>query len=376
MARRGAGEGSVYKESATGRWRVKVRLPDGRIKRMNAANQQEAIRKLKEFRPPRAGGEVTVTAYAKEWLNEVEQARVETGDIRARTLAWKRQMLEFYVIPAIGKRRLSELRVTDVMWLLKGMAHAGLSRATIKGVRGVLCQMLDQAGVEERVDKNVARLAIMPAGIQPSIQKRESMTLDEARAMLAAVRGERLEALFVTALMLGLRPGELLGLRWADVDFEEATIYVNGSLGADGMVGDTKTEESKQTLEAPGLVLDALRAHKVRQAQERLKASKPWPDNDMVFASRVGTPTSHGALRKINKRICEAAGLGKWTPHEYRHTAGSLLLDAGVHREDVRRILRHKNMRMIDQVYGHEIRPTVSAAVGPMEELFKREAAQ
>ena len=249
-------------------------------------------------------------------------------------------MLEFYVIPAIGRRRLGELRVTDVMWMLKGMANDGLSRATIKGVRGVLCQMLSQAGVEERVDKNVARLSIMPAGIQPSNQKRESMTVDEAKAMLDAVRGERLEALFVTALMLGLRPGELLGLRWADVDFDAGTIFVNGSLGRDGTVGDTKTEESVATLEAPQPVLDALRAHKVRQAAERLRAARAWPENDIVFASRVGTPTSHSALRKINQRICAAAGLGRWTPHEYRHTAGSLgPATPGVRiKEDVHRI--------------------------------------
>ena len=371
MARRAAGEGSVYKERSTGRWRVKVRLPDGRTKRMNAATQAEAIRKLREYRPPRAGGEAKLSDYAREWLNEVQQARVEQGDIRARTLDWKRQMVDFYLIPALGRKTLAELRVPDVKWLLTGMAAEGLSRRTIKGVRGVLCEILDHAGSEERVDRNVARLSLMPAGIQPSGQKRESMTLDEARALLEAVRGERLEALFVTALMLGLRPGELLGLRWADVDLDKATIAINGSLQSDGTVGATKTAESVAVLDAPAPVIDALRAHKARQAQERLKAKRRWPVNDIVFASRVGTPTSHGTLRRINKRICLAAGLGKWTPHEYRHTAGSLLLDAGVDREDVRRILRHKNLRMMDQVYGHEVRPSVDAAVAPMERIFK-----
>ena len=247
MARRAAGEGSVYKEQATGRWRVKVRLPDGRVKRMNAKSQQDAVRKLREFRPPRAGGEARVSEYVKEWLNEVQQARVEQGDLRLRSLEWKRQMLDYYVVPAIGRKRLGELRVADVMWMLKGLANEGLARTTIKGVRGVLCQMLDQAMAEERVDKNVARAALMPSGIQP---------------------------------------------------------------------------------------------------------------------------TSHGTLRRINKRICLAAGLGRWTPHEYRHTAGSLLLDAGVSREDVRRVLRHKNMRMLDEVYGHEVRPSVAAAVDPMEAMF------
>jgi integrase len=116
-------------------------------------------------------------------------------------------------------------------------------------------------------------------------------------------------------------------------------------------------------------VVDALRAHKARQAAERLRTNL-WVDHDIVFASRRGTPTADTTLRRMNADICDKAGLGKWTPHEYRHTAGSLLLDAGVSREEVRRVLRHKNQRMLDEVYGHEVRPTVNAAVAPMERIF------
>jgi integrase len=374
MTRRGAGEGSVYKEKATGRWRVQVTLPDGRIKRMNAPSQAAAIRKLREYRPPRAGGEATVAEYAREWLREVEQARVEADKMTAGTLVWKRFLLETYVVPALGHKRLAELRLPDVRWMLSGLAAKGLARSVIAKVRNVLGQVLDQAIAEERVDRNVARAAEMPAGIDPSAgHKRESMTVDEAKAFLEAVRGERLEALFVTALMMGLRPGELLGLRWDDVDLDARTISITGSLRTDGTIGRPKTKTSRGVLEAPGPVVEALRAHKARQAAERLKAKGSWTETGAVFASKVGTPTSHGTLRRMNRRICETAGLGRWTPHEWRHTAGSLLLDAGVDREDVARVLRHKNTRMLDDIYGHAIRPTIGGAVGPMEAIFGKE---
>ena len=249
------------------------------------------------------------------------------------------------------------------------MAERGRARTTIKLTRGQLALCLDRAMAAELVEKNVARLALMPVGIKPSKQKRESMTVAQARALLDAAKGERLEALFVTAILLGLRPGELLGLRWRNVDFDGATLRVSHALHRDGTFGDTKTAESMAVLDMPAPVLDALRAHKAKQATERL-AAKHWTETDAVFATKAGTPTDDSNLRRLNARLCEKAGLGKWTPHEYRHTAGSLLLDAGVSREEVRRVLRHKNQRMLDEVYGHEVRPSVSAAVGPMEALF------
>ena len=369
MGRRGANEGSVYKEKSTGRWRVAVRVPGGKIKRMNVASQAEGIRKLRAYRMPRAGGEATVSQYAKAWITEDQQARLELGDITAETLAWKGRMLDYYVVPALGRKRLSELRVLDVTEMLKGLASDGLAHRTIKGVRGVLCQMLDRAVAEERVERNVAEASTMPAGIQASGQKRESMTLVQAKALLAAVKGHRLEALFVTALMLGLRPGELLGLRWADVDLDAATIRISGSLRNDGTIGPPKTEASTATLDAPAPVVEALRAHKAIQAAERLRW-KCWVDHGIVFASRRGTPTSHSTLRRLNEQICAAADLGKWTPHEWRHTAASLLLDYGVSREDAARILRHTNTRMLDEVYGHPLRPSIDSAVAPMESMF------
>jgi integrase len=365
--RRGAGEGSVYFESATGRWRAAVHLPNGKVKRLSASTQREAAAKLRAFQPSTVTGSVTLAEFVELWLDGL-RASVESGDLVESSLENKRYAVQ-PVVDALGSRQLSAITTGDVQWALRDMADRGRARNTIKLTRGQLCLCLDRALAAGLVDRNVARLALMPNGISPSKQKRESMTVDQARALLKAAKGERLEALFVTALLLGLRPGELLGLRWSDVDFDRAKLRISSALHRDGTFGPPKTPESVATLDMPVPVADALRAHRVRQSAEQLKAHR-WTDTDAVFATRVGTPTDDSNLRRVNARLCEKAGLGKWTPHEYRHTAGSLLLDAGVPREDVRRVLRHKNLRMLDEVYGHEVRPSVDAAVAPMERLF------
>ena len=190
--------------------------------------------KLKAFKPLAPGSEVMLSEYVERWLASL-QSQVDAGDITARSVDWKRHALG-RVTASLGRRRLDQLTAADVEWALGEMAEQGLARATIKHTRGQLALALDRALAIGLVNRNAARLAQMPAGIKPSKQKREAMTVDQARALLAAAEGERLGALFVTALMLGLRPGELLGLRWADVDFDAGTITVSHALHRDGDV--------------------------------------------------------------------------------------------------------------------------------------------
>lgn len=359
--------GSVWFDRTDGYWRAKVPLPNGRFKRFSAKTKAGAVEKMKAYRPLAPGSDMAFDELLERWLDSLE-GKVEAGELTADTLEWKRTVVAR--ADAIGAKRLDQLLGTDVSWLLAKMAEDGKARGTIKHTRGQLVLALNWALSLGLVTHNAAAVSSMPVGIKPSKQKRESMTVREAKALLSAAKGERLEALFVTALLLGLRPGELLGLRWADVDFDRGTISVSYALHRDGTFGDLKTDDSDGVVRTPAPVLDALRSHRARQATERLRARR-WTETDAVFATRVGTPTDDSNLRRVNARLCRKAGLGKWTPHEYRHTAASLLLDLGVPREEVRQVLRHKNMRMIDEVYGHDIRPVVGTqAAAAMDRLF------
>ncbi len=168
----------------------------------------------------------------------------------------------------------------------------------------------------------------------------------------------------------------LLGLAWADVDLDAGTLRVRQALnragGAAFVLGEPKTPKSRRTLDVPSPAVEALRAHRARQAAERLAAGSVWVDTGLVFATEIGTVLDPRNFRRAFARVTEAAGLGSgWHPHELRHSAVSLLSAAGVRLEDVADVVGHASAsRMTGDVYRHQVHPSVSAAKAPMEAMF------
>ncbi|MBA3267891.1 MAG: site-specific integrase, partial [Acidimicrobiia bacterium] len=203
-------------------------------------------------------------------------------------------------------------------------------------------------------------------------------TVEQAGRLLVVAEDDPLGPLVVTGLMLGLRPGELCGLRWADVDLEGRTLHVRQSRkrerGPDGheilRFGDPKTPKSRRSLAMPAPVVTALQRQRALQARERLIVGAGWQDLDLVFANEIGAPRDPSNLRRVFGRLTEHAGLGRWHPNELRHSACSLLSAAGVPLEDVADILGHDGTRMAVRFYRHAVSPTVAGAVAPMEAMF------
>ena len=169
-------------------------------------------------------------------------------------------------------------------------------------------------------------------------------------------------------LYLGLRPGEAAGLSWNDIDFVGATIHIwrARTTNTDGSVtiGATKTPGSIRTLEAPTVVLDALKRHRQRQHDHAATLGPAWsnPDN-LVFTSPSGRPSDPKAVRNGFDHLITAARIdGRWTPNLLRHTAASLMADAGLPIEHVADQLGHKDLRMLQQHYRHRIKPTIGGA--------------
>jgi integrase len=235
----------------------------------------------------------------------------------------------------------------------------------------VLGQALAVAERRGKVGRNVARIAEMPA-TRPS-RERRSLTREQAAALVAAAAEDRLGALIVTGLMLGLRPGELAGLQWTAVDLKSGRLMVDGSLKRERgqlRLGETKTPRSRRPLTLPPPVVETLRAHRQRQREERLRAGRAWADTGLVFCTEVGTAIDPSNLRRAFRRVTERAGLGRWTPNELRHSAASLLSDAGVPLEVIADVLGHASTRMLERHYRHQVRPSLDAHVAPMTELF------
>jgi integrase len=376
--RRYDGEGTVYASGDHG-WCAEL-YTGGKRYRQRAATKEDAYRKLEGMRhraglglPPPSADQLRV--FSRWWLDGLE-ADAQNGDISTNTVDNARWAVEKWIIPELGTKRLRELETEDVERMLRVMADADLARSSLVRVRSILGQVLDEALGRDKVVRNVVRRAKIPA--TKPLAPRRSLTAEQADALLEAVRGDRLEALYVTGLMLGLRPGELTGLRWDDL--EDGILYIEGSLkqqrsgppgsGRTLVLGDTKTRKSRRPLRVPPPVTEALRAHRSRQKKERVLAGPEWTEQGLIFTTPIGTPLDPSNLRGSFSKITEAAGLGHWTLNELRHSAASLMSAQGVPLEVIADVLGHTNTRMLEQHYRHRTRPVIDAHVAVMNELF------
>lgn len=275
-----------------------------------------------------------------------------------------------HLAPTVGNARLAKLTPQQVIDLLRAKAEAGLSKSSQMRIRSVLVLALRQAEVEGLVARNVAALTSTPRVVT---EPGRSLTLDQAQALLAAANGEPLEIALLLGLLLGLRPGETLGLLWENVDLDAGVVHVRLSLKLEpsGMrLGEPKTPKSKRSIAVPALLVAALRAHRIRQTETRLAAGARWHGYDLAVTTSVGTPVHPSNYRRAFARMTRRAGIGNWHPNELRHSFVSLLHDSGVPLETIADLVGHDGTRMTSGVYRHLVDPVVRTAVEPIDRLF------
>ena len=279
--RRGRNEGSIY-QRRDGRWEARLNLGwhDGkRVRKGYFAATREDVAKLlaaaktehdRGVPIPHSG--ITVAKYLTDWLETVRSS------IRPRTYESYELHVRHHVNPEIGNIRLSALRPDHVRGLLKRKLDSGLSPQTVVHMRTVLNTALRQAIGDRLLSWNP-----VSSVKRPKVRRRahSGFTPEQARAFLVAAEKTRLGAAFAIGLSLGLRRGEVLGLRWCDIDLEAFTLRVEQTIqrvrakvtGAAGFViSEPKTERSRRTLVLPAMLVPLLRRHRARQAQERLTA--------------------------------------------------------------------------------------------------------
>ena len=185
---------------------------------------------------------------------------------------------------------------------------------------------------------------------------------EQARRLLEAVGGNRLEALYVLALTTGMREGELLGLRWRDVDLDRETLQVRGSLqriGGSLVVTEPKTEHSKRQVALTPSAVAALRRHKATQAEERLRLGAAWRGENLVFTNEIGRPIGAASLLRTSfHSLLRRADLPRMRFHDLRHSAATLLLAQGTHPKIVAEMLGHSRIATTLDLYSH-VTPTM-----------------
>lgn len=289
-----------------------------------------------------------VEQYLQHWLATVVQANRAPKTYQGYELAVRR-----HILPALGRKRLKNLSVTEVRGLVQQLVDSGLGVRMVQYVHAVLRNALEHAVRDEVVPRNVAKLVQVKT---PTYDIGRGLSVSQAKALLAAARGERLDALFVLAVYLGLRRGELLGLRWADVDLAEERLQVAQTLQrVDGELRflPPKTRHSRRTVPLPAPCVAALRRHRIAQDQERLAAGPSWRDHGLVFATRVGTPIEPDNLRRSWARVRDVTGDPPARFHDLRHTCVSLLLDDGAPPHVVREIVGHSAIDVTMTIYAH-----------------------
>ncbi len=205
-----------------------------------------------------------------------------------------------------------------------------------------------------------------------------SLTLVQAQALIKAAEESRLHAYIVLCLLTGCRTEEARALRWDHVDLDgnpDAAPPVPPHVAVWRSVrshGDVKTQKSRRTLRMPAAVVDALKAHKVKQAEDRLRAGAHWQDHSLVFPSAVGTPLDASHVRRAFRKICVTAGIGEnWSPRELRHTFVSIMSEQGVPVEEIARLVGHSVTATTESIYRRELRPVISTGAEVMDTIFK-----
>ena len=323
MNQRANGQGSIYRR-ADGRWTAAcyVLRPDGsRVRRSvygktrkDVADELAVLIAKTKAGLPLAVESWTLECFAEHWLKQVVGPR-----LRPSTLSSYRETLRLHILPTLGRMNLRSLTPTHVRTLLANKAVDGLGTRSVQIIHSTLRTMLSEAMREELIERNVATV-VRP----PSVQRVEVQpwSTEEASRFLATSVDHRLHALFAVGVALGLRKGELLALRWDDVDLEGGVVHVRQNvqrLPEMGLVfGPPKSNKSRRTIPLPAASAKVLRTNRANQAAEALALGPAWVESGLVFTSAVGTVIEPRNLNRFFDELIAKAGVRRIRFHDLR----------------------------------------------------------
>ena len=280
-------------------------------------------------------GNLTVAEFLANWLES------EKESVRESTHERRKEIIRLHVNPYIGSTRLTKLNALHVQRLYAPKLEEGLSPGTVRLIHANLSKALQKAVRWRLVVANVARAATAPKNTAEEVKP---LTREQVKQLLDAARGDRFEALYVLAVTCGLRRGELLGLRYEDIDLRRSTLQVRRSLSK-GKVNLPKTSKSRRSIKLSRIALEALKRHKMRQT-----VLSEW-----VFCTNKGQPiSSQQLLWKAWEDVRREAQLPEGTHlHQLRHTCATLLLQENVHPKLVSSLLGHSTIKQTLDTYSH-----------------------
>lgn len=375
MARKkGNGEGSISKY-ADGRWcgRLTVTTPDGKRKRVAVYGKTKGEARVKLTKAMAEADEglvfdaknLTVREYLQRWLNDSVKSSV-----RRRTFESYAYVVRKHLIPGLGAAKLKALSPAQVQALYQHKLDSGLSRRTVQLVHTTLHKALKQAVRWGLVPRNVTEVVSAP---RPEKKDIRPLDPEQAKDLLRTAHGARFEALYVLAVTAGLRRGEILGLKWDDLDLERRVVRVRRQIARNGGVFEFTTPKrgKGRSVDLVSVAVEALVRHREGQMLEKRRLGNLWQDTGLVFTTEVGTPLdADNLIKRSFKPLLERAGLPQIRFHDLRHTCATLFLARGTNPKIVQEILGHANISQTMDTYSHVLPSIQSEAVAAMEGAF------
>jgi integrase len=308
------------------------------------------------------GDKQSIAQYLVSWLEMVKPT------VRPSTWQRYRELLLLHAVPTLGKVRLSRLNAQHIQSLYAAKLESGLSPTTVHHLSTALHGALAKAERLGLVARNVCDLVDVP---RMADHEMHVLTPQQVRTLLDTVHGDRLEALYVLAITTGMRQGELLALRWRDVDLGRGSVSVRATLRRMKQGGYTfappKTKRSQRQITLTQRAVEVLRRHRLHQNVERLE-SPVWEDNDLVFPNTLGRPMDGTNLLHYHfYPLLKRTGLPRIRFHDLRHTAATLLLGRGVNPKIVSEMLGHASVGITLDTYSHVLPTMQQSAAAEMD---------
>jgi integrase len=376
-SRRGHKEGSVFYSKERDRWiaEISVESETGRRqrKRMYCKTKQEAIRKRNEMLrelergtlatgPQRKLGE-----YITDWLENVHKSQLRFSTY----LNYKKHVK--LIVAHLGNIWLQKLTAQQVQNFLSKRLSEGISPKYVRETRAVLHLALSHAVKWGYLSKNVCEVVT-----RPRVPKHEMvpLTLEQAQCFREHIQGHRLEMLITTAVVTGMRRGELLSLRWSDIDFTRKILQVRHTVdrfsGYGYVQGEPKSDAGLRVIRLPDFLVEMLKRHQEKQL-ERKTQRENWENHDLVFPNLRGGYLHPSHMGEAFKKLLERAGLPLIRFHDLRHSAATILLSMGVNIKVIQELLGHSDIAITLRVYGHLLPSMQQEVVDKWDDVFRGE---
>jgi integrase len=367
--RRSNREGSIYRRK-DGRWVAQVTV-NGHLVYKYFRSQGDCRNWIKEMQAKikegltLEGTKTTMGEFLDHWLSTAQYT------VRPKTWNQYSQVVRQHILPSLGNIKLSEIRVDQIQSLCNIKLKGGTSPRLVRLIHAVIRRALNYAMQMGLIGRNPA-LAVT----KPILRKKEMKTLTEVevRTLLLAVKDTRYEALYHLAVTTGLRQGELLGLRWSDLDWKARRLKVQRQLQLLPKTGfvfsEPKSAAGRRSILVGPATVEKLQAHFQRQQIERRILGERWKENELIFPSVVGTPMEWRNLVRHFKGILKKAGLPNIRFHDLRHTAATLMLQQGIHPKIVQERLGHSQINLTLDTYSHVLPDMQEEVAEKMDEMF------